>query len=263
MDGSCEGGITNAGTPWGLFPYALDTLSYALTPEIKNILIIGLGAGMNATISSKRGVKVDVVEIDPEVVNIYKKYFSSYGDAKNIRIFTSDGRIFIKQGKSKYDAILMDVFLGDSWPWHLLTREAFGELKKRLTDKGVLVLNFIADPQDADSKTIVSAIHKTLLEVFPQVSLFNSHGTINGDIQNIYFAASPNKALFILPTHLSFPQHFLGDLQKILADRVDTPEDPAFLLTDDYNPIEFYTAKTQEIKRKLNLQTAAKNIYLY
>jgi hypothetical protein len=160
--------------------------------------------------------------------------------------------------------VILDVLIGDSSPWHLLTVEAFSDIKTVLSDRGALVINFIGLPQEKYSGKIIQAIHKTLAEVFPGVSIFNGSGILGDKAQNMFFVAH----LGDFSGDLAFldsqpiPAQFVDDLKDILQDKGDRFAEDAFLLTDDYNPLDFYNAKAREQWRKNIMQSADKYIAL-
>ncbi len=251
MDSANQGGVNiESGVSVTLYSHVVDVLATMACPDMKNALVIGLGPGAVPNSFSKRGVHTDAVDIDPEVVRLYQRYFARYGDAGNVSLFIEDGRCFIRKTPKVYDVVVMDVFLGDSSPWHLLTREAFSEIKKVLTDKGVLVINFITIPRDALGVRIMGAIHKTLSAEFPYAYTFNGTGFLRGGAQNVFFLASLKKPSFNFSTVIPIPLGFTGKLEMVLHDRQDRAADDAFLLTDDYNPVEFYNARAKEAWRR-------------
>lgn len=116
-----------------------------LNPHPRNILIVGLGGGILPSALSKLfpTAVIDIVEIDPAVVNVARQFFG-FHPGQNVRIFEEDGRVFIKRaGKTaqRYDLIMLDAFDHEYIPEHLLTREFLLEVKKLLTADGVLAAN--------------------------------------------------------------------------------------------------------------------------
>src|SRR5690606_23573543 len=58
------------------------------------------------------------------------------------RFIIGDGRIeMAKLQDEKFDLIVLDAFSSDTIPTHLLTYEALEEYKKRLTERGILLVN--------------------------------------------------------------------------------------------------------------------------
>jgi spermidine synthase len=85
----------------------------------------------------------DVVEIDPAVTRVAKKFFG-FVTKPNIRVFEEDGRVFVKRamkGRKRYDLIMLDAFDHEYIPEHLLTREFLKEVRAVMTPEGVLAAN--------------------------------------------------------------------------------------------------------------------------
>src|SRR5580765_6625584 len=125
------------------FTYMLAGLARCYTTNVNDVLCIGLGVGIVPMDFAHKGSKVDVVEINPAVVPVAAKFFDC--DTNIINLTIDDGRHFLNKCSKKYDAVILDAFLGDSSPSHLLTREAFSSINKVLRPGGVLVINAFAD----------------------------------------------------------------------------------------------------------------------
>jgi spermidine synthase len=104
--------------------------------------VIGLGAGTLAWYG-RRGDRFDIVEINPDVVDIAKKQFSFISNSEaETQIILGDGRLaFERLSHGSYDLIAVDAFSSDSIPVHLLTKEAFGLYFDKLKSNGVLCVN--------------------------------------------------------------------------------------------------------------------------
>src|SRR5476651_729312 len=76
--------------------------------DIKRVLMEGLGGGSTPRAYQHyyTNVMVDMVEIDPVVVEVAKKYFN-VEEANNFKIHINDGRVFLRQTPNIYDVILM------------------------------------------------------------------------------------------------------------------------------------------------------------
>ena len=89
---------------------------------------------------ARSGVNVDVIENQSCRGSFGLKSFSV--SSRTGCICTSGtARCFLNQGTNRYDAIVLDAFLGDSMPTHLFSQEAFQAIAKRLTPQGTLVIN--------------------------------------------------------------------------------------------------------------------------
>ena len=77
--------------------------------------------------------KMDVVEIDPQMTEIAKKYFR-LKENPHLKIIHEDGRIFLNRAESQqYDAVLMDAFSSlFSVPFQLTTIEAVEQISRVL-----------------------------------------------------------------------------------------------------------------------------------
>lgn len=117
----------------------------------KRIAIVGLGAGMILSYFNDKNYEIDIYEIDQNIVDLAKKYFTFISLSKSkINIVVDDGRKGIINSKGNYDLIVLDAFSGDSIPSHLLTKEAFKSYKKKLSATGEILAhlsnNFIDLP---------------------------------------------------------------------------------------------------------------------
>lgn len=134
-----------------------------LHPNPRKILIVGLGGGTlpSAFMRILPESEIDVVEIDPAMVRVAKKYFNFQPTAK-VRVTEQDGRVFVKRAIKngvKYDLILLDAFDDEYIPGHMLTVQFLEEVKKILTPEGVLAANTFStfnDRYDNESVTYES-----------------------------------------------------------------------------------------------------------
>ena len=110
-------------------------------PSPKRVLIIGGGDGGAAREALKHDPeRIDVVEIDEEVVKLSKKYLpqisSSYGDPR-VHVNISDGIEFVKNSKG-YDVIIIDSTDPVGPAAGLFTENFYKNLKKALLYGGVI-----------------------------------------------------------------------------------------------------------------------------
>jgi hypothetical protein len=105
------------------------------------VAVIGLGAGSLAC-HRHEGEQWTFFEIDPEVVRIARdpklfRFLSACAPAAPIVL--GDGRLTLAATSERYNLIVLDAFLSDAIPVHLLTREAFASYLLRLAPHGVIV----------------------------------------------------------------------------------------------------------------------------
>ena len=175
-----------------LFTYALSGLARAYTTNIADALCIGLGVGVVPMDFARQGARVDVVEINPAVVPVAVRFFDL--QTNQLHLTLDDGRHFLNRCRKQYDTVILDAFLGDSSPSHLLTREAFAAIHRVLRPGGTLVINSFCSLEDGRD-FFAASLNKTLQAVFRSV---RAHSSGDGAI---FFVASDRAPLeFVHPT---------------------------------------------------------------
>jgi len=183
------------------------------------VLFIGGGgfSGPKQFLEYYPDVTVDVVEIDPVVVDTAWEYFGMPDDPR-LRVYVGDGRAFLGR-LGTYDLIVLDAYSKTYVPFHLMTREFFEALAEHLNPEGVVVSNLVSSLL-GDTSNLLMAEVKTVGEVFPQVYLFPT----KDDLLAMAMDA---------PVRGETLAAYCGNL----FDRdIDTKDSP--LLTDDYAPTE-------------------------
>ncbi|MBI5384068.1 MAG: fused MFS/spermidine synthase [Verrucomicrobia bacterium] len=227
-----------------MFTYLLHGLARAYTTNITDALCIGLGVGIVPMQLAAEGARVDVVEINPAVVPLAEKFFDLKPEKLNLTI--GDGRFFLNQCRQHYDAVILDAFLGDSSPSHLMSREAFTAIRRVLKPGGVLVINSFGDFEPGRD-FFTASLHKTLKTVFPGVRI---HARPGGG--NVLFVATdtPEPRFLHAPNVDSVHPSVRWATESAFANVMDTHPDHGRLLTDDFNPVEFFDAKNREANRR-------------
>jgi len=223
-------------------------LPLAYRPQIRRILYIGLGGGS----APKRmwrdhpATQLDVVELDPDVVDVAYEYFALPRDPR-LRVEVEDGRRFLARNEGPWDAIVVDAFYSDSIPFHLATREFLELARSRLAPGGVVATNIIGAVRGRDSRLFRSML-RTYRTVFPTVAIHPV--LIGGDrdltgIRNVILVAgegaAPSKE-FLQERWAELRKQAPGapDLTVAFRSRVDaavSTEDVP-VLTDDYAPTD-------------------------
>lgn len=226
-----------------LFTYMLHDLARAYTPHTQDVLCIGMGVGIVPMRFAHEGAKVDVVEINPGVVPVAERYFHLEKDRLNLVI--GDGRQFLNGCGKRYDAIVLDAFLGDSSPSHLMTQEAFAAMRRALKPEGVLVINSFGE-FDPGLDFFTASLDKTLKSVFRQVRI---HHSGNG---NVFFVAADRRELRLLrqPDLAAVHPFVQREVEAAFAGIAQTNPRSGMILTDDHNPVEYYDAANRERLRR-------------
>jgi len=224
------------------------SVAFAFRPDAKNILIVGLGGGSIPKRLQKSfpSLHIDVVEIDPEVVQIAKTQFN-VRESKNLRLYTQDGRLFLTRTQNQYDIILLDAYYADAMPFHLATKEFFELAQRKLTPNGLIVANLIS-AVTGQSGRIARAFAKTERQVFPQVYLFAARRPDNvsfDTVQNVIVIATKDKQRLdikdIVRRASSLDKGLFPDpIQDLSVAYYDGPanDQDVPVLTDDYAPTD-------------------------
>ena len=224
------------------------SLGLTFRPDAKKILIIGLGGGSIPKKLQKEfpSLEIDVVEIDPEVIQIAKSHFN-VREGKNLRLHAQDGRIFLTRSANQYDIIMLDAYYSDAMPFHLATKEFFELAQKKLTPNGIIVANLISAVTGPSGK-IARAFVKTQRRVFPQTYVFAARRPDNVSvetIQNVIVIATKDKQRLdikeIVRRASSLDKSLFPDpINDIGVAFYDSPlaDQDVPVLTDDYAPTD-------------------------
>ena len=229
-----------------MFTYLLQDLAESYTPEIRSALCVGLGVGIVPMRFAEQGVAVDVVEINPAVVTVARDYFDCRPELFR-QLELTDARYFLNQTTNRYDTIILDAFLGDSSPVHLMTREAFESMHRLLQPNGTLVINCFVEFRPARD-FFGTSLNQTLRSVFRGVRVHSAGGG------NVFFVASDREDLRPLRTpdfdrvHPSVRRQAVAAYGGIVEPNLKR----GMILTDDFNPVEARDASNrEEIRRHL------------
>ena len=227
----------------------LFNLGLAYNPDATNVLFIGLGAGS----AEKRmwrdfqALQMQVVEIDPVVVDVAHRYFGVPEDDPRLQISVGDGRRYLDEETRRWDVIVIDAFFADAIPFHLVTQEFLELARSRLAPGGVIVTNAIGALEGPGSR-LFRSVYRTYRTVFPTVLVHPA--ILAGDrgheaYRNLILVATEKSApqrTFLLERWREIRRRAPGapDLDKPILDRYDTPIPTEGLptLTDDYAPTD-------------------------
>jgi spermidine synthase len=148
----------------------------AFVDEPKRMLIVGLGGGTIPSFLHKHYPRcvIDVVDIDPDVVDVAKRFFGFREDA-TLRAYVNDGRRFIDQSPRPYDIIFLDAYGPDNIPYHLATREFLQAVRRKLAPTGAAVANVWS----SHSNPLYHSMVRTYQEVFDEIYIQDVRGAGN------------------------------------------------------------------------------------
>lgn len=171
--------------------------------------------------------KMDVVEIDGKITEIARKYFylnkliDEFDIEKNgrLRLINEDGRTYLNNNETQYDAILNDAFSGESPAKTLTTLENIQNIKKSLKKNWLYLTNIISSLEWNKSKFLRAEVN-TLKKVFNNVYVIPCNYSDNlYDRQNIMVIASDDELM------LNWTYNLLLEEDEIV-------------ITDDYCPVD-------------------------
>ena len=107
--------------------------------EAESWAVLGLGSGQLACF--RETLITDFYEIDPDVEDVAREYFSYLNRCPPREVVIGDGRLELQKSPHKYDVIIMDAFTSDGIPIHLVTREAAGIYLEKINDGGAIIVH--------------------------------------------------------------------------------------------------------------------------
>jgi spermidine synthase len=244
------------------YAYFLQFLPYSINPRGRTCLVIGLGAGLVPRWYEQQGITTDVVDIDPYVVEVAREYF---GFSNTGEVVVADARRYLRTTGKRYDYIVLDVFNGDTTPGHMLSIEALRLVRDRMTDGGILAINLIGSLKQNPFMT--ASVLRTLREVFRTVSVYPNYSVRNeaggGNITVIAYDAPERSPQFAKALASSVHPLAQAGVSRYLGSQYRIPDGVrAVVLTDDYNPIDFFDVQLKEWVRKTILKSTDTDLLL-
>lgn len=255
VDGALQGGIDlNNGMSVYDYYYYLQYIPFCLNSQGKRCLVIGLGPGIIPMWYEKMGIMTDVVDINPEIFAVAEKYFGFHSTGEKI---VDDVRYFLNRSQKKYDYVILDVFNGEDTPVQVLSRECLQLISQRLNAGGIVGINLVGSVRE--ETFVMSSVIKTFQDVFTTVEIFPTFDPDNqkltiGNLEIVAYNSPPltlaTERLKSMPFHpdLASARTNIG---KKFTFALDTP---GIILTDNYNPLDFYALQMKEEFRKFILK---------
>ena len=151
----------------------------AVHPLVKDVLVIGGGDGgvVRELVKYEEIEHIDMVEIDPLLVEVCRKYLPQIACSLNdprVQIFHEDGLRFVRSKTDCYDLIIIDspnpFGLGEG----LFTKEFYGSCYKALRDDGIMVYQHGSPFYDED-EVECRKMHRKVFRSFPVSRVYQAH----------------------------------------------------------------------------------------
>lgn len=196
-----------------------------LHPEPASVFFLGMGTGITAgaALLHPSVERVVTAELVPDIVGAARDHFSPwvgglFTDPRS-QVVIADARNYLASTSERFDVIIGDLFV----PWHagtgsLYTVEHFRSVLGHLTERGVFAQWL---PLYQLSAAELGIIARTMLEVFPQVTLWRGDFSPESPIVALIGQASP------IPIDLGV---VVANVRRRLG-RDDFPEERAKALT--------------------------------
>jgi spermidine synthase len=255
FDSSFQSAMNLAHPNQTVYPYTdYMQLGLAYDPAARHVLEIGLGGGtiVKELLHDYPPLKLHVVELDPVVVQVARRYFDVPPDGPRLQTTVEDGRRYLAGSKKKWDVIMLDAFYADSIPYDMATLEFLELARSRLAQDGVIVTNMIGIPAGPGSELFRSLV-RTYKDVFPSVVV---HEVI---LPGVDYPDSPHNLVLIASRDRAPSEQALiarwarerkdypnaPDLTQAIKNRLTAPISPAGvpILTDDFAPTDALIAE--------------------
>lgn len=208
---------------------------FELRPDARRMLAIGGGgfAFPKLVASEHPGVRTDVVEIDPAMIRVARRWFFldeavalARAGGGDLRVTCDDGRSFLERcggrgaaesggagpgapsdDERRYDAVVLDAFVGAEPVRDLATIGAMRAARRALVPGGVLLANVVSCEGGSDVGFLRSYV-ATALTVFGSVEVALATDDEHAEEDNYLVAASDGS--LGLPDAIPYDADFLG-----------------------------------------------------
>lgn len=244
----------------------LGALPVLARPDASNALIVGLGTGSVVTGVPSTVEKIDVIELEPGVIDANqsiseRRKYRPLSDQR-VSLIINDARSALALTDKRYDIVVSQ----PSHPWsagasHLYTREYMQLVAEHLTDEGVF-LQWI-NSQFLD-EALLKNLCATILDVYPHVRIYQ------WSPQVLFFLASQrpldvereilstgrpfrDDPLFYLELGVAAVEDVVAALMMDVAG-VRTFASGSAIITDDFNLMAMRSAQLRRQGRELDIE---------
>ena len=151
----------------------------AVHPDARSILLIGVGDGgaVRELTKYEQVERIDMVEIDREVVRVCREFLPKTACELNdprLTIYYEDGMRFIRSREDEYDVIIVDSTDPFGPGEGLFTREFYGSCFRALRADGIMVNQHESPFYSGDARAMKRA-HARIVKSFPISRVYQAH----------------------------------------------------------------------------------------
>lgn len=148
-------------------------------PNVTKVLVIGAGDGgvLRELTKYKSIKKIDLVEIDEQVIEVCKEYLPQTAcgfDDDRVNINIQDGLKFVRMEEDEYDLIIVDSTDPFGPGEGLFTKEFYGNCYKALKSDGIMVNQHESPFYKEDAKAMKRA-HQRIVKSFEISRVYQAH----------------------------------------------------------------------------------------
>ncbi len=140
---------------------------------IANVLLLGVGCGSVPVLlfeEFKMDCNMTAVEIDEKVIDLAKKHFNIQRFDK-LKLVCTDALEFVQQCDSKFDLVIVDLFIDNKVPVQFESHEFLITLKKLMSDKSILLFNKIIEIENGMAS--FNRLMKNFENIFGKAEVLN------------------------------------------------------------------------------------------
>jgi len=162
----------------------------------RSVLLLGLGGGSAARVARALAPRARIVgvEIDPSVVRLARRWFDL--DALGIEVVVEDARAYLERCRTRFDAVLEDVFIGtgrDAVKPEWLPQPGLVRASRLLARRGVLASNALDEAPGvaATMGRLFSSVVRIEVEDYDNQIFVGRSGVLTGRDLRRAVAATP------------------------------------------------------------------------
>lgn len=237
---------------------AEESVHFALLehPNPQKVLLIGGdAAGSLPQILYHPGMKkVDFVRLDPASIRLAQQFLPSMTELlkdKRIKIWYKDGRLFLKQVKTKYDVIIVN--LPDPQTAlinRFYTLEFYKSAKKHLTKNGILSFSLTSSENvlSDEQAVLLNCLYQTMAHTFKDMVVIPGNSihfigclathVLTNDPQVLVQRIKKRNLPTVYVREYYVPFRMTPDRMKYVFERVT--QSPAQIINRDFHPIGYF-----------------------